>query len=37
MTSAQIYAIKIKLISMPSGPRRDALAKLIANNTRKTQ
>jgi hypothetical protein len=37
MNPAQIHALKIKLISMPSGPKRDALAKLISNNTTKTQ
>jgi hypothetical protein len=34
MTPAQLYALKIKLISMPSGPRRDALAKLLQNTTK---
>jgi len=34
MTPAQIYALKIKLLSMPRGPRRDALAKLLQNQTK---
>jgi hypothetical protein len=34
MTSAQIYALKIKLISMPRGSKRDALAKLLKNKTK---
>jgi hypothetical protein len=34
MTPAQIYAIKIKLLSMPRGPKRDALAKLLQNKTK---
>jgi hypothetical protein len=34
MTPAQLYALKIKLLSMPSGPKRDALAKLIQNKTK---
>jgi hypothetical protein len=29
MTPAQLYALKIKLLSMPSGPKKVALAKLI--------
>ena len=34
MNPAQIYALKIKLNSMPSGPKRDALAKLLQNTTK---
>jgi hypothetical protein len=34
MTPAQIHALKIKLISMPRGPKRDALAKLLKNTTK---
>jgi hypothetical protein len=34
MSPAQIYALRIKLISMPSGPKRDALAKLLQNKTK---
>jgi hypothetical protein len=34
MNPAQIYALKIKLLSMPRGPKRDALAKLIQNKTK---
>jgi len=37
MTAAQLYALRIKLLSMPRGSKRDALAKLIANHTRKTK
>jgi len=35
MTTAQIHALKIKLLSMPSGPKKVALSKLIKNQTRK--
>jgi hypothetical protein len=35
MTPAQLYAIKIKLLSMPRGSKRDALAKLLQNKTKK--
>jgi hypothetical protein len=34
MTTAQLHALKIKLNSMPSGPKRDALAKLLQNTTK---
>jgi hypothetical protein len=34
MTPAQLYALRIKLISMPRGSKRDALAKLIQNQTK---
>lgn len=34
MNPAQIYALKIKLNSMPRGPKRDALAKLLKNTTK---
>lgn len=34
MTPAQLNALKIKLASMPRGPKRDALAKLIQNQTK---
>jgi hypothetical protein len=34
MNPAQIYALRIKLLSMPSGPKRDALAKLLKNKTK---
>jgi len=37
MTPAQLHALRIKLLSMPGGPKRDALAKLISNHTRKTK
>lgn len=36
MTPAKLYALRIKLISMPSGSKRDALAKLISNHTKIT-
>jgi hypothetical protein len=35
MNPAQFHALKIKLISMPRGPKRDALAKLLQNKTKK--
>jgi hypothetical protein len=35
MNPAQIYALRIKLISMPRGSKRDALAKLLQNTTKK--
>jgi hypothetical protein len=34
MTPAQIYALKIKLLSMPGGSKRDTLAKLLKNKTK---
>jgi hypothetical protein len=34
MTPAQIHALKIKLNSMPSGPKKVALAKLLQNKTK---
>ena len=37
MTPAQLHALKTKLISMPPGPKRDALMRMIQNaNNRKT-
>ena len=34
MNPAQLHALKIKLISMPRGSKRDALAKLLQNKTK---
>jgi hypothetical protein len=34
MTTAQLHALKIKLLSMPGGSKRDALAKLLKNKTK---
>ena len=33
MTPAQLHALKTKLISMPPGPKRDALARMITKAT----